>query len=360
VRVQLTRASAIAAATALGLAAPAAAQVADTEPGDGKVDATIGLYADDDDTTVVTSLVDGDVRLPVPITLSAHALVDAVSSASVDVVSAATTRWTERRVELGATAIARVADTDATIGYTTSGENDWRSHAIELGLSRDFARKNTTLAAGYGYVDNQVGRSKDPMFSRTLTVHSGQVSITQVLGRRTLGSLAYTVQRSSGYHASPYRYVLVEDGTSRPETAPDTRLRHAITLRVLRAIGAGTSIDAQYRFYADDWGITSHTVTAAISRELTDRLDLRLRARGYYQGHAAFYEESYAMPMMYMTSDRELSTFWDAGGGLRLGWHGDRLELSAKVDAVYYRFLDFARLAGRLAIVSGGGVTWRW
>jgi hypothetical protein len=350
----------IATIAVVAAAAPAAAQVADTEPGDGKLDATVAVYADDDETTVVTSLIDGTVRLPVPVVLSAHALVDAVSSASVDVVSAATARWDERRIEAGATATARVAGTDATVGYTTSGENDWRSHAAEVGLARELARRNTTIALGYGYTDNRVGRAEDPTFERALTVHGGRLALTQLLGPRTLASIAYTVQRSTGYHASPYRYVTDATGASRPETHPAERVRHAITLRVIRAVGAATSIDAQYRLYADDWGIASHTVTAAIARELTDSLDLRLRARGYYQGRAAFYREAYEMPMQYMSADRELSTFWDAGGGVRLAWHGEHVEIAAKADAIYYRFADYARLAGRVAVVTGGGVTWQW
>lgn len=351
----------LAVAAAIG-AAPrvAQAQVDTTEPGDGTATGTVSVYADDDDTTVVTSMVDGSLRLPVPVMISAHALVDAVSSASVDIVSAATGRYSENRVELGATATGRAADTDATVSYTTSGENDWRSRSVEVDVARDLARKNTTLALGYGYTHNRVGRAEDPTFARELVVHGGQLALTQVLGPRTLASIAYTVQRSTGYHASPYRYVSDAMGGTRPETDPDERLRHAITVRVLRAVGAATSIDASYRLYVDDWGITSHTATASIAHELGDTLDLRVRARAYYQGRAEFYRETYDMPLAYMTADRELSTFWDAGGGIRLAWHGDHLEIAAKADATYYRFLDFARLAGRVAVVTGGGITWQW
>lgn len=61
-----------------------------------------------------------------------------------------------------------------------------------------------------------------------------------------------------------------------------------------------------------------------------------------------------------MTVDRELSTFWDAMGGLKLAYLGKSWDLDAKVDAIVYRFEDYARLRGRVAIVWGLGVTWRW
>ena len=44
-------------------------------------------------TTVVTSVAEASVHLPQPVVIGGHALVDAVSSASVDVVSAATSRF---------------------------------------------------------------------------------------------------------------------------------------------------------------------------------------------------------------------------------------------------------------------------
>ena len=61
-----------------------------------------------------------------------------------------------------------------------------------------------------------------------------------------------------------------------------------------------------------------------------------------------------------MSLDRELSTFWDAGGGVKLGFRGDTWHADAKVDGLYYRFIDFSRLDGRVAIVAdvGGGVRW--
>ena len=341
-------------------ATPALAQVADQEPGEGAVEGAISLYADDDETTVVTTLVDGSVRLPVPVTVDAHALVDAVSSASVDVVSAATPRWTENRIELGARAIARLAGSDVTLGYQTSGENDWRSHAVLVGLRRELAQKNTTLSLDYAFTDNRVGRAFDPVFTRDLIVHGAELGLVQLLDARTLLSATYTLQRSDGYHASPYRYVTTATGLASPEVHPEDRTRHAVTLRALRAIGEATSVDVQYRAYADGWGVRSHTATVAWTWEMSETIDLRLRARAYSQGAADFYRERYEMPMRFMTADRELGTFWDAGGGVKLSWTGEHLALDAKVEGTYYRFLDFARLDGRVALVTAGGLRWSW
>jgi hypothetical protein len=345
----------------LATASTAHAQVTEQETGKGDVKSGLGVYADSDRTTVVTSTVEGSVKLPQPVVINAHALVDTVSSASVDVVSAATSRFTENRVELGTNAqIGFSQSTEGSIGYTHSGENDWQSHAVELGFSRDLASKNAKLSIGYGFTRNYVGRAHDPTFEKLLDVQGAQFGVSQILGKKTLASLAYTISHASGYQGSPYRFITTMDGFSAPESPPEVRTRHAVTVRVMHMVGDASVFDAQYRVYVDDWGILSHTAELAYTHELTRQWSLRLRARGYHQNHASFYEETYDMPMRYMTVDRELSTFWDGMGGIKLGYAGDNWDLEAKIDGIVYRFEDYARLRGRVAIVSGFGATWRW
>jgi hypothetical protein len=337
------------------------AQVADAEPGKGDAKGSVAMYTDSDKTTVVTSVAEAQVRLPQPVVVNAHALVDAVSSASVDVISAATTRFKENRIEFGANAqLGFAQSTEGSLGYTHSSENDWQSHAFELGLTRDLAKKNAKLGIGYSFTRNYVGRARDPNFEKTLDVHAAQLGLSQILGKKTLASMTYSFSSVSGYQGSPYRFVTTMDGVVLPESPPEERRRHAATLRLMHMFGTKNVVDAQYRIYFDDWGVLSHTAEAAYTRQLADAWTLRARVRGYRQTHASFYAQSYEMPARYMTIDRELSTFWDAMGGLKLAYLGESWDLEAKVDAIVYRFEDYARLRGRVAIVSGLGATWRW
>jgi uncharacterized protein DUF3570 len=349
-------------AVALVVASTAAyAQVTDEEPGTGDVKGSVAYYGDSDKTTVFTSVAEASVRLPNPVIVNGHALVDAVSSASVDVISAATTRFKENRIELGANAqIGFSQSTEGTLGYTHSGENDWQSHALELGLARDLAKKNAKLSIGYGFTRNYVGRTHDPNFEKTLDVHGAQIGLSQILDEKTYASITYTLSAVSGYQGSPYRFVTTMDGIAAPESPPEERMRHAVTLRMMHMFGTKSVVDAQYRLYLDDWGVLSHTAEAAYTYQLAETWTLRLRVRGYRQNHASFYEETYEMPVRYMTVDRELSTFWDTTGGLKLAYLGENWNLDAKVDTIIYRFEDYARLKGRVALVSGLGVTWRW
>src|SRR5262249_43652704 len=162
-------------------------------------------------------------------------------------------------VELGTEAQVALGDaTEGSIGYTHSGENDWQSHAVELGISHDLAHKNAKLTLGLGFTKNDVGRAHDPSFEKNLDVGGAQLGLAQVLGKKTLATIAYTISHASGYQGSPYRFITTMDGFSAPESPPELRTRHAFTARILHTIGRSYVLDAQYRFYLDDWGILSH------------------------------------------------------------------------------------------------------
>ncbi len=344
-RLQLILAAAI-------LAWPSAAP-ADEEQ-DGRVVGKLSTYADDDHTAIRTGLVQAEATLGGGLSAGAHVLVDSISSASVDVISAATPGFVETRIEAGARARLARRASEVALAYVRSSENDWWSHSGQLTLARDLARKNARVELGYGYTQNRVGRSGDSTFDKSLNVHTVEVSLSQLIDPKTLVGASYTFQDAEGFQSSPYRYVWVM-GVGFLETHPPDRMRHALTVRALRYV-TGVGLQASYRLYLDDWGIVSHTVAASATIPLGRRWQLRLRGRGYYQGAASFWRESYDTPMAYMSADREVATFWDAGGGVKLACTFGGWTVDAKLEAFLYRFRDFARLDGRTAVIADLGV----
>jgi len=350
------------ATTIASIAMAAGAQAQPREPGAGQVSSKLSVYTDDDATTVKTTSLDGTVGVASGLEIGAHVLVDAVSSASVDVVSAATNRWTESRIETGGRVTKSIRSiVDLGLTYVHSQENDWRSHSVQGTLGKDFFAKNTRVDLGYGYTGNQVGRANDPNFEDELAVHSLQLGLTQIIDAKTLLSATYSAQLSSGYHASPYRFVrLGNTGVGMPESHPTSRRRQALTFRALRSLHRRVALDGSYRIYGDDWGIVSHTATVALRFQPLESVVARIRVRGYTQGQASFYREQYMDAMTHMTSDRELSKFWDLGTGVKVRWTTKHFDLDLKVDVIRYTFLNFARLAERLAIVADVGAAFKW
>ncbi len=343
---------------ALLQSSPARGQEAET--GEGQATTRVLVYSDDDATSVVTSTVDAEVALPGQLQVGAHALVDVVSSASVDVVSAATERWDETRVEVGARVAGVVADVRLSLGYTRSQENDWLSHSVTVGANKQLFQDNTVLSGFYSVTSNTVGRASDPNFERSLDAHHAELGVSQLVDRKTRVGAAYTLQLLSGYLSSPYRFVVATDGTRVPERHPDSRIRHAWSAWAIRAVGDFMSARVAYRIYADDWGIVSHTASLRWAAELGDRLVVGIEGRGYRQSRAHFFRSTYQTSLRYMSVDRELSPFWDGGGIVDIAATFGPLTADAKVGVIHYELADFPGLRSRNALIAGGGATVTW
>jgi hypothetical protein len=350
---------------ALGLvAAPAGAHA----QGDVSAGLRTSAYVDDDATFISTSTASVQGAVTDELTLRGRYLADVVTSASVDVITAATGRWNEIRHEAeGATSW-----TDSTRSlsgqYIYSVEADWESHTATGGASHDFNQHNLTLALGGSYVHNRIGRADDANFHRRLSVYGGSASAVVVAGPRDIWRLGYTVSLSDGYQASPYRFARFEDSLApeglplaQEETHPQTRLRHAVTLAWNHKAFEATFVRSHLRMYADDWGLLSLTGGAEYD-VVFGPVTVGGIARGYAQQGASFYEDLYPSRRRYMTADRELSSFFDvfAGGkiGLQRSLHGviERIRVEVEVVGFGFWFPSFSELPRRLGVVSELGV----
>jgi hypothetical protein len=355
VRLQLTTLAAVVASARGAAAEP-------TIEGDhATVVARTSAYVDDDDTVISTSTVAVRAKPTEKVIVSARYVADAVSSASVDVITAATERWTELRSEvLGGVAFAD-GTTTVSLDYTYSHENDWDSHTIAAGASRDLFKHNLTLGVGGSYVANAIGREDDMNFAEEMSIVGGSVRAVWVAGPSDIFTTSYDLSRATGYQASPYRYAFVADPTgvpiAFPETAPELRTRHALTTRWNHHLGTDTALRSHARVYGDDWGVRSLTAGTEVVVGM-EPFEVSASARLYAQTHADFYQDVYDQPRRYMTADRELSTFQDAFVGVRGRWIGETLSLDASLTGFAFRFPEFARLPTRRGFIAAIGLVW--
>jgi len=330
------------------------------EVGEGEVHTRTLVYDDDDATTVTSNYVGADVTLPAKMVVGAYALVDSVSSASIDVVSAATTRWEEDRVEVGASVGGIVSGQEFSLGVVRSEENDWRSLSVQIGTAREFFQRNTRVSAAFGFTSNDVGRAMDPNFEESLTAMSLELGVGQLIDKKTRVGAAYSFQGLSGFQSSPYRYVSTLDGASVAELHPDSRLRHALSGFAMRSLHESTSVRIGYRLYRDDWGIWSHTATLGLRFAFAKYFGASLDTRLYQQNRADFYRNNYQTTRRFMSFDRELSTFRDtsvhAGLTAKLG----PVLFDVKAGVIRYRFRNFDPLPKRRALLLGGGLKLLW
>jgi Protein of unknown function (DUF3570) len=347
-------------AVALAIVVGAGAARADTT-----FTSKVQVYSDSDHTTVISPLVQAAADISPTTSVNLGYVADAVSSASVDVVTQASkTRIHDTRQQASGGFAHAFGTLSWHASYAYSHENDYQSNNLSTGLDEQLFDKNTTLSLGYALSLDDVGRAHDVNFSRSLAVNSASAAWTQILSPRLIGQLTYEFTYASGFQSSPYRFVPVRASLDAApefwvmETDPAERVRNAIVLGVNRALGATSSIQGDYRFYFDDWGITSHTLGARYFVHLTPKLELRLRERFYIQTGATFYQDNYSSAEKYMTYDRELSALWSETFGAAVYYAiTPRVEAELKADVFYYYYEDFPPLLDRVGANTGVGVT---
>lgn len=315
----------------------------------------LGVYQDTDHTLVITPMVSASATPVEGANVRASYLADMVTSSSVDLVSAATKTFSERRDDLnfsGGYTTRRFLTVGASYDY--SHERDYASHTVGAQLAKEVLNRSLTLSAGWNTSLNTVGRSGDPTFAEAMTNHGLTLSGAQIINKSTVLKLTYQGQRADGFQASVYRYVYLAGTLRRPEVVPDLRWRHATALAVNHHLSGRWFVQADYRLYRDTWGITGHTAGARLIWTLTDALHIWLRQRLHYQGAAAFYAMEYDRPQTWMTSDKELGELASSSTGIKLdyewrpgagkGWGLDTFRVDFKVDYLHFKYFDFAQL----------------
>jgi len=362
----------IALALVLLTTSPASSAVAQENPVRVALDTL--LYTDDDNVMVVTPQVAARYRPDEDGSeIWAAAAVDAISAASVDVVSHATNRFEEVRYEANLGAAWAFGDYVPSLSYRGSYEPDYVSNGGHIGLEVGLAGDDTVLSGGYGLGYDIVGRvdTSWDAFSEELISHTADVGLTQVLGPKTLLRGVYTLTVQDGYMEKPYRYVPLFDqaGIDRaeadgvrldldsfdeyrlpirpPEEVPDLRLRHAFAARFMHFFeGIGTALRVDYQLYFDDWGMTANILEPALHIGISEDVGLVTSLRGYLQTKASFWERTYVVEQPtiipeHRTADRDLSGYVTGSVDVRLEWTPDPFTLYVDAMAAYTHYFEF-------------------
>ncbi|HEY5950959.1 MAG TPA: DUF3570 domain-containing protein [Kofleriaceae bacterium] len=355
-------------AIATAAASPAAAQSAD-EPGAA---ASLRVYADDDHVTVVSPSASVRAATSSSTLVSVDMTVDAVSAASVDVVtSASPLPVDEKRLELGVAGSYRAAKASwLTAGVRGSHENDYDALRARVDARHEAAQRNTTVQGSYVLGHDVAHSTSDSLFRATRQSHELVLGASQLLSQGTVLDLIVDGTLADGYHASPYREVLIAQAGSPltmrvPEQTPERRASVASALRVRQSVGSNWSTIVTYRYYVDDWSVASHTLSGEVYRQ-TSRTLASLEVRGYVQSAAEFYRAVYdardGLPAL-RTRDRTLGAMRSLYSALTVDtrlddedqWHG-----VASVGLLRLWFLDFPAQRDRNAVVIHAGVTTSW
>ena len=236
----------------------------------------------------------------------------------------------------------RFGDLTLSASAAVSNEHDYHSKAGGVEARRDFNDRNTTLTLGYGRANDHVGSGIDPSLNEPRTTDQYLVGVTQVLSPVALvqSSLAYSNGR--GWYNDPYKLTLTFYPDQAlpallPDLRPDHRRSWAWLTRYRRHFAAqrGT-LQADYRYFEDDWGVRAHTLELAWEQQLDERWSLRPALRYYTQGAADFYSPVIPRPApRFQSSDQRLAAFGGLSPSLRATLRLDSVIVEGAVGYVH-------------------------
>jgi hypothetical protein len=293
------------------------------------------------------------------------------------------------------------------LGVNASGEHDYFSLGASATYLRDFNNRNTTLSAGLAFNNDTInpeggiptalspmrlpGQTNREGSDDTKTVTDMILGITQVVSRNTLMQFNYSMGMQDGYLTDPYKIVTVVDSAGLPSTSylsqvnsdalpyvyekrPDSRQLNSLFFRTVHHLNQDV-INFSYRYFWDDWGITSNTFDLKYRYEI-GRGYLQPHVRYYMQDAADFYvhnlrEDENVAPdgtvlLDAVSSDYRLAKLTTTTLGLKYGYAlGDNSELSIRGELMNQSIDDGNVPAGEEtpdldAIIINAGYSLRW
>lgn len=234
-------------------------------------------------------------------------------------------------------------------GLSLSNEFDYFHAGVNARTSRDFNGHNTTLSAGLALAHDTIGpvggapiplapmlpegAAGNKLGDDSKDVADLVLGVAQVLGKRTIGQINYSLSYAAGYLTDPYKLLSVVDPDTglpvagpgalnlyRFESRPDSRTKHSLFVQLKRQLRRDV-IDGSYRYMTDDWGVNSHTFELRY-RLRVGRFYLQPHLRWYTQTAADFYRtalfDGKRLPR-HASADYRLGEFDGRTYGLKFG-----------------------------------------
>ena len=180
----------------------------------------------------------------------------------------------------------------------------------------DFNINNYTITGNPDYAPQFT-----PFDSSGRNSYSLGFGFSQILHKNVQGSLALDFVQQQGLLSTPFQRVYfadVEDSfienfqlADDIERLPDSRFKVAVGGRLNWYLNETITLRTFYRYYFDDWGITSHTANIEVPIKITDKFTLYPSYRFYKQTAADYfgpYEQNLSTDEFY-TSDYDLSEY---------------------------------------------------
>lgn len=188
------------------------------------------------------------------------------------------------------------------VGVSSSTEYDYQSFGGNVSYSKKTKDRSGEFTAKFQAFLDQVKMIK-PVELRGGSGGSGtearntfaaSLSYSQIINQNFQIMFLADVITQQGYLSLPFHRVYFNDSTgetdSNHESLPDTRLKIPLAIRASYFLGDNVIIRAYYRYYTDDWKLTSHTANIEIPVKLSPFFSLSPFYRYYTQSAIKYFK----------------------------------------------------------------------
>ncbi|WP_209399753.1 DUF3570 domain-containing protein [Pseudozobellia sp. WGM2] len=235
--------------------------------------------------------------------------------------------------------------------FTKNGNGEFRSSEIT---------GNTAYAPNFTELDNSNRNS-----------YSVGLGLSQILHKNLQGLISVDVIQQQGLLSTPFQRVYFQDISDAfvenfqladdVERLPDSRFKIALGGRLNYFLSSTISVRSYYRYYVDDWGISSHTASVEIPIKLSDKFTLYPSYRYYRQTDSDYFagHEQHFSSSIFYTSDYDLSRYKANQYGLGISYTDIFTKLRVSkigLKSIDFKFYNYDRDTTFSSIIATGGL----
>jgi len=223
--------------------------------------------------------------------------------------------------------------TTVGVGLSTSKEFDYQSFGGNISFAKKTNNKNGEFTAKFQTYLDKVSLVL-PVELRTYSdrkvrdypttarnTFEGSLSYSQIINKRLQVIFLGDIVQQTGYLSLPFHRVYFTDASVHQENLPGSRFKIPLGFRANYFLGDQFIIKTYYRFYTDDWGLTSHTASVEVPIKITPFLSVSPFYRFYQQSAIKYFApyQQHSNQDKYYTSNYDYSKFTSNyfGAGIR-------------------------------------------
>lgn len=200
------------------------------------------------------------------------------------------------------------------LNYTHSDEDDYESDAIALDVAFNSADNLTTYSAAISASNDDIEPTQGTTPTNTLDdnkdIRSAWIGVSRIISKRAIVRFGLSYTYRDGFLTDTYK-LNDRRPDERKEWAFGSGYRHYF-------ITADAALHVDYRYFNDDWGISSHTVDLAWHQNIGGNTQVIPFLRYYSQDEADFFDNEVDFSNRYYADDYRLSAFGAIATGLRI------------------------------------------